>query len=102
MMFPKQGRIRLKGAEYLKLQEQVFTRDGWRCRRCRAPHNLQMHHLVKRSRLRRDTMENCCTLCNNCHEQVERHRIDIIGGNADVPLPHPDALRFVPHKDRHE
>jgi hypothetical protein len=96
--FPKLGRIKLDRAAYKALCEQVLERDGWTCRRCSERQNLQVHHIVKRSYCRIDASWNLCTLCNVCHEQVERHKVAVIGTgsgvNADLLPPDPEALKF--------
>lgn len=96
MQFPKQGRVRLKGKAYKDLIESVLERDGWQCRRCPSRTHLQVHHIIKRSYLRLDVSSNLCTLCAHCHELVERHKVDIIGTDADALLPAESALRFRP------
>ena len=86
MKFPKTGRIKLTGTAYSELVEQVYSRDGWRCRRCNSPLNLHPHHILKRSKVRLDTPENLVTLCAACHELVERHKVIIIGEDANGVL----------------
>jgi hypothetical protein len=90
-MFPKVGRIRLSPAKYKSLCEVVLTRDGWACRRCNRRSHLQVHHIIKRSKVRLDVDWNLVTLCERCHTMVERHEVDIVGADANVP----DGLSFV-------
>ena len=85
MEFPKVGRIKLGPDAYRELVQQVLERDEWRCRRCSSRSNLSVHHIIKRSKVRLDASWNLCTLCNECHELVERHKIEITG-NADELL----------------
>lgn len=94
MRFPKRGRVRLDGEAYKALCEQVLTRDEWRCRRCSSRAHLQVHHIIKRSELRLDLSWNLVTLCAACHELVERHEVQLLGQDADLPWDHPEALRF--------
>jgi len=77
--FPKQGAVKLEGEEYLRFKNRVFERDGWKCRNpeCKSRRNLTLHHKIKRSKLRLDTMENCITLCVKCHDRVERYELDV-------------------------
>lgn len=98
MRFPKPQSIRLKGDNYKRLRDKVLARDAWSCRRCGARHHLQVHHLIKRSHLRLDIMANLCTLCNGCHELVERHIIDVIGEDANILAPAEGCLLFVPRR----
>jgi 5-methylcytosine-specific restriction endonuclease McrA len=93
---PKIGRIRLKPAAYKALCEQVLERDGWTCRRCSERQNLQVHHIIKRSFCRIDTSWNLVSLCNVCHEMVERHKVVVVGSNADILPPHAGAISFRP------
>jgi len=70
----KQVPVKLDGEEYERFRRSVFDRDGWKCRNpfCRSNVGLSVHHIVKRSKIRLDTMENCIALCVACHEAVER------------------------------
>lgn len=83
---PKVGKILLPPADYAILKQHVLARDQWRCRRCRRRSNLHVHHLIKRSRVRIDADWNLCTLCNDCHELVERSSVRILGDNANELL----------------
>lgn len=94
MSLQKIGRIRLPPKKYKALCEEVLERDGWACRRCGSHGWLQVHHIIKRSFCRIDASWNLCTLCNACHEEVERHRVDVLGSNADLPATDPEALKF--------
>ena len=61
---PKLGTVKLTGIDYIKLQREVFERDNWTCQNinCRSRKNLSVHHKVKRSKLRLDTIGNLITL----------------------------------------
>lgn len=80
---PKRQKIKLTGEAYQRLKLQVFTRDKWRCRRCGERLPLTVHHLIKRSDLRLDTLENCLSLCVGCHDAVERHDVVTLGMDAN-------------------
>lgn len=69
--FPKQGRVRLDGPAYWRFKMQVHALDDWRCAVCRKITALTLHHLIKRSKLRLDTPDNCISLCVSCHDAVE-------------------------------
>jgi len=75
LAFPKQGTIRKKGLDYRQFKYRVHELDGWKCRRCFCIVPLTVHHIVKRSKLRLDTVENCVSLCFDCHDEVERNNI---------------------------
>ena len=65
---PKQARLRLDTDVYRQLCRQVLERDGWRCQRCGAMSNLEVHHQEFRSHSGCDTEENLITLCVHCHK----------------------------------
>ena len=94
MLLPKLGRFKLAKDEYDKLRQRVLERDDWSCRRCGERQGLQVHHIIKRSFCRIDKIWNLVTLCNRCHELVERHVILVDGSDADKPWSDPEALRF--------
>lgn len=85
MLLPKLGRVVLSPEEYRKLQYTIFSRDGWRCRRCGSRQHLTLHHLMRRSWCRQDTTQNGVTLCATCHDLEKGKRILVIGTNADDP-----------------
>ncbi|MEW6613910.1 MAG: HNH endonuclease [Thermodesulfobacteriota bacterium] len=74
MKFPKQGKVVLKGIDYVRFKRWIHERDRWTCKNpfCRSRKNLTLAHYVPRSKLRLDTQENCYTLCVECHELEER------------------------------
>jgi 5-methylcytosine-specific restriction endonuclease McrA len=47
--------------------KRVLERDGWRCQKCGALDNLQVHHQIKRSQQGDDALANLVTLCARCH-----------------------------------
>src|SRR5919201_307273 len=46
------------------LRLQVLGRDAWRCLRCGATTNLEVHHLQFKSRQGDDAAQNLITLCS--------------------------------------
>ena len=64
-------RIKLGKQVYRRLMKKVLERDGWRCQRCGALENLQVHHKIKRSQQGSDAIENLVTLCAYC--QMREH-----------------------------
>ncbi len=70
-MLRKVKRIKLGKQIYRRLMKRVLERDGWRCRKCGALENLQIHHKIKRSQLGNDSLGNLVTLCAYCH--MEEH-----------------------------
>lgn len=66
---PKQA-VKLTGAAYSKFKTAVLKRDGYRCKWCGKKfkaNELTIHHKIKRSILRLDTLENAETVCIICH-----------------------------------
>jgi 5-methylcytosine-specific restriction endonuclease McrA len=78
----KPERKRLESSEYVKFQQSIFNRDGWRCRNpaCETSRSLTIHHIRKRSQLGGDDPGNCLTLCTECHDLVESSllRIEVV------------------------
>ncbi len=70
-MLKKVKRIKLGNQVYRRLMKRVLERDGWRCRKCGALENLQVHHQLRRSHQGNDSLENLVTLCAYCH--IEEH-----------------------------
>ena len=66
-MRPKTPRVRLVPRAYQDLCREVLERDHWRCQKCGAMTNLQIHHLKFRSRFGDDSEANLITLCIRCH-----------------------------------
>jgi 5-methylcytosine-specific restriction endonuclease McrA len=63
-------RIQLDPEAYEELRRQVLQRDGWRCQACASRANLQVHHILMRSRSGDDAAENLITLCSDCHHHI--------------------------------
>jgi hypothetical protein len=61
-----------------KLRRQVYERDGWKCRLCGSPDNLQVDHVVPHNRGGQTKLENLQTLCGGCN----RSKSDQIRGVA--------------------
>ena len=66
----KRPRLVLGRDVYHNLKNQVLNRDGWKCQDCGSSINLQVHHLVRRSQLGWDELENLMTLCAECHRRL--------------------------------
>ena len=66
------NRVVLSQADFVALRFKVFDRDGWECRWCGKRRDLTVHHILARSGGGGDVEENLITLCNACHEFVQR------------------------------
>ncbi len=62
------NRERLSVAGYRKLRRAVFDRDDGLCIICRRPAS-DVHHVIFRSAGGADSLENCVSLCRDCHAQ---------------------------------
>ena len=63
-------RLRLDPEEYRELKLKIFKRDGWKCQHCGRRDQLEIHHLVRRSRSGADCEENLIVLCSGCHRSL--------------------------------
>jgi 5-methylcytosine-specific restriction endonuclease McrA len=70
-MLRKIRRIKVGKQAYRRLFKRVLERDSWRCQKCGAVKDLQVHHRIPRSRQGNDTLANLVTLCAYCH--MEQH-----------------------------
>ena len=77
LQFPKRGQIKLTGKAYANLRQKVFRLDGYKCRVCGSISNLTPHHMIRRSKIRLDIIENLLSLCLRCN-QLEADRLIII------------------------
>ncbi len=59
-----------------QLRELVFERDGYQCVKCGDKGYLNCHHIdpVKSNPIESADVDNCMTLCIDCHKEV--HQID--------------------------
>jgi len=72
---PKRS-VKLSPYEYTKLKQEVHRMDGWRCINPDCNENygrgeLHIHHIIPRSAIRLDVVENAATICPICHHYVE-------------------------------
>ncbi len=61
--------IRQSGDAYRDLCAKILERDGWKCQYCGRRAQLQIHHLVHRSRSGADN-DDLIALCDSCHRLV--------------------------------
>ena len=60
---------KLIDANYWRVCELVRTRAGWKCERCGRRVGLECHHIIHRSKGRRDEPSNILAICPDCHRQ---------------------------------
>jgi 5-methylcytosine-specific restriction endonuclease McrA len=65
----KRPRLVLSGQDYEELRNRVLSRDGWKCQSCGRHKDLQVHHLMRRSQLGSDALDNLIALCASCHRR---------------------------------
>ena len=51
-------------------RENIIKRDNYRCATCGQNVNLEIHHVVHRSKGGTDEPENLITLCSLCHYKI--------------------------------
>lgn len=78
-------------------REFVLKRDGHRCTKCGATSNLQVHHVVPRSRHIDHSASNLITLCVHCHAREDGHGEGLIKSQAAMRA---HRLRYDPRKSR--
>lgn len=61
---------RLGGAEWIRLREEIFSRDGRQCANCGVEEHLQVHHVVPLSRDGTNKRTNLLTICNRCRNRT--------------------------------
>lgn len=66
----KDSRLRLDHDRYRELKQTILERDGWKCQHCGRRDQLQVHHIVRRSRAGADCQQNLVALCSNCHHSL--------------------------------
>jgi len=68
---------KLKSVEYQQsdfegknLREKVLWRDNYKCQQCDVTSNLQIHHIIPKSKGGTNTLNNLITLCAKCHKEL--------------------------------
>ncbi len=74
---PRRPRLKLNPAAYRNLVQEVLRRDNWHCQRCGRRHELEVHHLTRRSRQGDDMEANLITLCAACHRDAHSGSTDV-------------------------
>lgn len=57
-----------------QLRQLVFERDKYKCQKCNKEEDLQCHHIdpVKVNPIESADIDNCITLCIDCHKKVHK------------------------------
>jgi Holliday junction DNA helicase RuvB len=77
------------------MRAKVLRRDGYRCRSCRSPWSLHVHHIVFREHGGRTHPRNLLTLCIRCHGLVHGRLLVIEGTSAERATFHEGSGRRV-------
>lgn len=92
-MFPKESAVVLSAGKLRALGKEVFAADKTclLCRWCSAvPRGLtgfEVHHVIKRSRLRLDTFDNLMTVCLTHHQGITERRIYVVWSDIHKRIP---------------
>ena len=66
--------LELKREIQPELRQMVLKRDEYQCVKCGSDENLECHHIIPVSiePLLSADMDNCITLCSECHKEVHK------------------------------
>ena len=75
---------KLEGIEYQRAdfegknrRMKVLWRDEFTCQICKSKENLQVHHIIPRSKGGSDTLNNLITVCSACHNKIHKGEIGL-------------------------
>lgn len=66
-LIPRKEVIKLSKTGWNEIRKMIYERDGGRCIICGSHWKLHFHHIVFRSSLGSDTLENLVCVCFRCH-----------------------------------
>ena len=71
----------LTNPRYLRIREQVLTRDNYECALCQANIKLEVHHIIEKREnlLLAFDSNNMITLCKKCHISIRGKEKNYIG-----------------------
>lgn len=64
--------------EWNELRRQILQRDGYKCQNCGNADTLEVHHRQARHQGGTDDPANLVTLCETCHIQTDKHRVNFV------------------------
>lgn len=67
-----------RGREHCNAQKQGKVRDLYTCQICGSTEHSEGHHILNYQFGGSAAVDNIVTLCQNCHKQVHRGKIDIV------------------------
>lgn len=67
-------------AAFPKFRNNVFKRDGWKCKFCGSSLDMQLHHIlpVRDFPEKYYDEDNAITLCSNCHDETKGREYDYV------------------------
>jgi hypothetical protein len=77
----------LSKEEWKILKNDVFQRDGKRCKVCKSRVKLSAHHIISREDGGGNNLENLVTLCERCHDKAELGELNLTEirfGTSDI------------------
>jgi 5-methylcytosine-specific restriction endonuclease McrA len=80
----KRPRLKLSAEQYELLRQRELERDGWRCQNCGSAKDLQVHHLIKRSKLGDDAVDRLITLCRSAIKRSTTPRVLVSNQNPKL------------------
>lgn len=69
------------------LKARVFSRDGYKCAKCRTTRSLEIHHIIPLYYGGTNTETNLITLCSLCHRFVPDAPIGLLKYMSDPNKP---------------
>jgi hypothetical protein len=54
-----------------KLHDIIFSRDGFKCKRCGRKEDLVPHHILPRCYDGKSSLDNLVTLCRGCNSSID-------------------------------
>jgi len=65
---------------YTVLRQDVLNTTGGKCYLCGSKHNINVHHIIPRTRGGKDIASNLVPLCRECHRKAHNNTFSNIHG----------------------